>query len=488
MTDTPLEARWARPRKTISAVDMVSTWGLALWIAAGTVAIVGLMLGLQVALTGTTMPPSWLRTISLLLWLCLLPLPGLAFGALQAQRAVWVGRVAPRHALAVAQAAWRLTLGTGLALTLLPLLLLGVMALPPDAAAAFALFGSGLMLGTVALGTLASAAWRGLVPSVWVLPGVCALVASPVVWTTMPEIQAWQAAEGWRAAVLVMLAASPALAWAVLRQALSPDGGALARQPLAEPGRAHSLQARWQRLAHEWGGRLRALDGGSTVAIMGGLWGQLPQQFFNRNPEGLVFMPWGSSLTPLGGYRLLVLTMLALVMLRSPSLHWRHQLAPGATLRTRLGWEVAVHTWWMLVLVLGASLGLTALLTVWWADDGAQLWQAAPTLVARYVPLLLLDLALATALATLLRGWAGSLGRALWALAGLCGVWGLLHLALGLITGQATPVLLHRDVSYVALVALLIVVLLAINQRVWQRVDLGALIRASRPKAPSEWG
>ena len=104
------------------------------------------------------------------------------------------------------------------------------------------------------------------------------------------------------------------------------------------------------------------------------------------------------------------------------------------------------------------------------------------------MPLLLLELALATVLATVLRGWAGSLGKASWALIGLLVLAGTLHLGLWLTTGQALPVLLQRDGRYVALVALLVAALLAINQRVWQRVDLGALIRASRPKAASRFG
>jgi hypothetical protein len=479
-----LEQRWERPGKTLSVMDMLSGWSALLWMLTGAVAIVGLVMGLQTALTGAALPPSWLRTMSLLLWLCLLPLPGLAFSRLQAQRAVWVSRVAPRPALISANKAWQLTLRIGLALSLLPLLLLGVMGLPPRGAAGFALFSSGLMLGTVGLGTLASAAWRGLVPSVWVLPGVCALAASPLVWATPAQAQAWQAAEGWRAAVLLVLAASPALAFAVLREALRLDGGVVAR-PVAEDANGHSLQARWQRVWHEWGGRLRALDGGSALGMLGGLWGQLPQQFINRNPEGLMFMPWGSSFTPLGGYRLLAFTLLALALLRSPSLHWRHHLAPGAALRSRLGGEVALYTGWMLVLLLGVLLGLAALLTVWWASDGAQLWQAAPSLIARYVPLLLLDLTLATALATVLRGWAGSLGKALLALLGLFALAGTLHIGLWLITGQTRPVLMQRDMGYVVIIALLIAALLAINRRVWLRVDLGALIRASRPKTPS---
>lgn len=487
MADERQDQRLEQPRKTPAVLDNVSGWSLFLWVMAGAIATVGLVIGLQTALTGAAFPPAWLDRFSLLFWLCLLPLPGLAFATLQAQRAVWVLRVAPRQALHGVRDAWHLTLGTGLALTLLPMLLLGVLVLPPSEAAAFAWFSCGLMLGTVGLGTLASAAWRGLIPSVWVLPGVCVLVASSWVWGAPTEAQAWRSAEGWRAVVLLALVASPALAFGLLREALRLDGGVVVR-PVAGRGSGHSLQARWQGLSHEWGSRLRALDGGAAVGMLGGFGWHLPQQFIHRNPEGLMFMPWGSSFTPLDGYRQLLFAMLALVLLRSPSLHWRHQLAPGAALRARLGWEVAIRTWWMLVLLLGALLGLAALFTVWWAEDGAQLWRAAPTLLARYVPLLLLELALATVLATVLRGWAGSLGKASWALIGLFVLAGTLHLGLGLTTGQALPVLLQRDGRYVALVALLVAALLAINQRVWQRVDLGALIRASRPKAASRFG
>lgn len=485
MTDTSLTRPRAIARAPLAWSDMVSGSAMVLWMLAGAVAAAGTVMALVHAVaTDAPFPPSWLRTISLLLWLCLLPLPGLALGTLLAQRAVWAGRVAPRPALQAVGAAWRWTLGLGLALTLLPLWLLAVLVLPPPAAGALALFSSGLMLGTLALGSLACAAWRGLISSAWVLPGLGALVATPWVWATPAEAQAWQAATGWRAAVLLALAASPVVAVRVLREALRSEPGVACR-PVSANTPNRSLQARWQRWQHEWGGRLRALDAGSAAGMMGGIWGQLPQQFINRNPEGLMFLPWGSSFTPLGGYRLLLFTMLALVLLRSPSLHWRHLLAPGAGLRPRLGWEVAVNSYGLLVLMLGLVLGLFALLTVWWADDGAQLWQAAPTLVLRYVPLLLLDLALATALATLLRGGSRSLGQAFAALLVLMGAWGLLHVALWLITGHAMPVLLHRDGRYVVLVALLVAALLAVNQRVWQRVDLGALIRASRPKPDS---
>lgn len=443
-------------------------------------AIVAIVMAVQAALAGDRLPRDSHHLLCVALWVLLLPWPALALARWQRQHAVWVARVAPTPVLRALRSGWQTCLVITAAVAVLPLWLVAALVPPPGGAPGFMLWSAGLMLGTLAAGTLASAAWRGLVAARWLAPAGAVVVAGGVVMGLDAERAAWQAADGWRGAILLLLTLSPAATLVLLRDRLHGDG----RTP---PGRAaptpeRSPQARWQAWRAEWQARFRSVDGGSALALFAGLWGQLPQQFWSRKPEGLMFMPWDSAITPLGVYRLLIFTLLALSMVSSRTLHWRHLLAPGASWRSRLGLEVAVSTWLLLVLLLTVLFGVVGGLTLLWSEDGDALWRAVPDLLLRYVPLLLLDLALACALAALLRGWAGSYERAAAALLGIGIVLGIAHLALWALTGEAAPVLLHRDARYVAGLVLLTLALLLWNRRVWQRADLGALMRAARRK------
>ncbi|MCU0774075.1 MAG: hypothetical protein MUC74_06085 [Ideonella sp.] len=480
MTPRPHDVRSEPPRRLQRGFEAVSGWGPVLWVLSAAVAIVATMIALHTAIAGGQLPRDTHHLMCVALWVLLLPWPGLALGRWQQQRNVWVARVAPTPMLRSLRSGWGSCLAATAAVAVLPVWLVAALAPPPGGAPGFMLWAAGLMLGTLAAGTLASAAWRGLVASVWLLPGMAIIVAGAVVMNLDAERAAWQAADGWRALILLLLVLSPAATLWLLRDLLTVDG----RTRLGHALRAteHSPQARWGRLRAEWQAHFRSVDGGSGLALLGGLSGQLPQQFWNRQPEGLMFMPWDSTVTPLGIYRLLFFTLLALSMISSRTLHWRCLLAPGAAWRARLGVEVAASTWLLVVLVLTVLFGAAGALTIAWSDDGEALWQSVPDLLLRYLPVLLLELALACALAALLRGWAGSYERAALALLGIGIAVALGLLALWILTGHSLPVLLHRDARYVVGLLLLTLALLLWNRRIWRRADFGALMRAARRK------
>ena len=114
------------------------------------------------------------------------------------------------------------------------------------------------------------------------------------------------------------------------------------------------------------------------------------------------------------------------------------------------------------------------------ADDGPQLWSQIPGLLWRYVPVLTIELALAVALATLLRGWAGSVVDATVSLLAASLVWGLLLVVVYAANAEQLPVFMRRDWNYLLLVGTAAALCTWAATRVWARADLGELMRSSR--------
>ncbi len=448
-----------------------------MWALSGLTAFVAWAVTSYVVSADSSFSVGGYRLMLLVLWSSLVIAAGRAWADLQDQRAVWQARVSPRRPVQAARRVWRATLGCTAGIALLPAWTVALLAPPPGGAPAFLLFSAAAMLGSLSSMTLLTAAWRGELHSRWALP--CGLWLGGFVLMPEAEWARWAAAEGWRAGVLLLALALPALASALLHPALRDD----ALLPSAVAGRPHraSLRARWQRWHDEGTSRLRALDGSARGGLLA-ISAQIPGQVLQHQEEGLLFMPWHSTVTMGGVARLLALSVFALLMMRSPSLHWRHFLAPGAVLRPRLGWQIALSTALAQLLSLGSIMAVTWGGLVWFSPDRALSWPEVTALAARYLPVWLLDLAFATALATLLRGWAGSLERAFTVLFALLLVCGAVYLGLSVYHRQPMPILGVRDGSYAALVGALTLLLLLAAQRVWSRADLGALLRASQAK------
>lgn len=480
-------------RRDLRWMDSAARPAVVAWVLMAAVMVLGTVLALQSACNGAAFPDNWHRLLTAVTWVLLLPISGAAWGALQAQRSVWHARVAPGRALRSARRAFSRTLAVSLALAVLPLALIALLAPPLTSFASHGFLVTALMTGTLSLGLIAAAAWRGQIRATWAWPGLLALLAlSPALLGEEGWAQ-WQQPEGWRNALLVAFLASPGLAaWLTWPHcaAEAPARPSPWRALLAEPhsgrGSEDGLRGRLLRLKARASERFRLLDKGGLAGAMSGFSWQLPQQIINGRSEGLLFMPWGSEITPLDVYRWLLLALVPLALTSSPSLHWRHLLAPGGALRHQLGAQIATTTFVLVVTFMGsvtAAIGLGVLLL---ADDGSARWHLVPLLVARYGPALLLELALATMLATTLRGFAGSSGRAVFALLALGTGWGVVHGAIYLLSGEARVVLGHRDEVWVAAMLLAVAALWPLAGRAWRRTDLAALLRNSRRTAGEE--
>jgi hypothetical protein len=461
--------------------DQASSAGLIMGVIALGLAVLTLLVGIQAALTGEPLATSWYRNLSLALWFTLLPIPGQAWAALQAQRKVWESRVAPAQGVRSVVRSFWITLGAMGSVTVLPLLALVSLAPPPAGVGPAVLLVIGLMGGALSASVVVAAAWRGELPAVWLLPAMAVQVIMPVLVFPEAHWASWQAAEGFRAAVLAVLAVSPAGTLALLRPLVA----------LQLVTRCHDVTQALRTTPRQWfrslTERLHYVDGATSLMLTAGAWGQLPQQFINRQPEGLVFMPWGSTFTIAGPWRLLCFALFASFLLMTPALHWRNLLAPTGAFRTQLGPKIWMTTYLSVVGILFLSLTPVGLGVLVLSDDSADLWPRVPELLLNYVPPLLLDLALATALAALIRGWAGSQGRTVMVLVSLALLWGLVHLSIAVWTGQGKLVLMQRDGSYALLSLVATACCVWGATRTWSRADLGELLRRSRkPSTHSE--
>ena len=323
-----------------SWMDSRIVWAMAWWTLGGTVSAIGLVLALHTALTGAPFPADWRIVLFLVAWFTLLPMPELAWSALQARREVWVARVAPLSAVRVAERDFWMTLGLSLLVTALPLSMGAVLAPPPGGAAAAVLFANGLLGGTLGLGVIAAAAWRGQLPAAWALPGVSGLLLAPFVLMPDDNWAVWQSAQGWRAGVLLALLATPVLAVRLLRNGLQSDQSAARSE--TEPRIA--LRTRMHGWLRGFTEQFRLVDGGG-IAVAMGAWYPITSQLFSRLPEAGIFTPMNSDATPVALLRIFALTMLPLCLLSTPNLHWRQLLAPGGALRTRLGMSIVLTSY-----------------------------------------------------------------------------------------------------------------------------------------------
>lgn len=473
---SPIAAALFTPRRSQPRwSDLASAGVLVVWVLVGGVALCGATLALGSSLQRESWFSDGLRWLTLAIWALLLPVPGLAWRTVQAQCGVWRGRVAPREPIIWTLSAYRQTLAWTLTIAVAPLWLVALMAPTPAGWPGAALLIASLVLVTMAAGTLASAAWNGHIHGLWALPSATLLVAAPFAvfpagawhaWTSKPVLQAC-------AAMAAVLAA--VLAWHQTRPWLDAEGQHAITPPARESPRL--WLRRWTKRLSE---QARYVDAGGGVGPLIGLFTQLPVQLRERQAEGLIFLPWGSEVTMMAGYRSALFCALALAMMTGPSLHWRHLLAPSGLLRGRLGLRVALATLLRVGAVLALlylAVGVSLLLA---APDRAAWLMRLPDLASRYLPLLGLDLCLATALATALRGLGGSFWRAALLIVALTLGWGLVHFTAFLLTGEPRPVLGTRGGAYVILGIAATFAALWLARWSWARVDLTSMMPRRR--------
>ncbi|MDY0744227.1 hypothetical protein SNE35_06905 [Paucibacter sp. R3-3] len=182
---------------------------------------------------------------------------------------------------------------------------------------------------------------------------------------------------------------------------------------------------------------------------------------------------WGIELDWRWGLRLLVLCVMTGSLLRCPGLEWRRLLAPGGMTRERLGLHVLRHTLWGIGRVLLLLVPLVLLSQGLISHRG---WAAVITEApGQWLPLLA-ELALATSLAVIARGFAGEDTGSI-AVAGLAALVGVLLLGALCWQRPAVDAMIHwpRGFAHIAACLLAGAALLPLVRRAWSRTNLARL-------------
>ena len=468
-------------RGTADFFDQMPGGWLFLWLLS--MAITGLALLVAVAQTAIqgALGPPWQSGFMLASALLLMPLPFAVLHPLLVQRAVWLGRVAPRSALQRAQTRMFQTLTLSWLLWATPLALLMNPVSAPGGGLTQLLLAPAVLAAVLGLSLLAAAAWQGLLRAPFGLPWLLLLVA-----VSAAGMEAsWQALDSAHPVGPVLMGLLLPLAMARLRLALEQGQGQGQGQDVVLLPTAQATPR--QRTAHAlaaFSDRWRPVDGASAAGFIIVLWPQIFNQFNSGKAEGLL-MSWGSGVSLLHGLRVLGFAFIGLTMLRSTSLHWRHLLAPTGGLRRRLGIQIVWTTFWT-ALALMALVGLAGFMAIS-APTGLESTGRAQTqalvsvlvpVLTNYLPSLVVDLLLGAALASWLRGWLGSFQRAAWALLACAAAWAIVLATLHLALGQAMSDLWHRGPLHHTLSLLLALLLIALGQRAWARADLGELMQS----------
>lgn len=459
---------------------------LVLWFVAVGIGGMAVLIAAVSAATGEAVAAGWHSGFFTLAAVLLLPLPMLTLDQLRAQRSVWLGRVAPLSAWRRALHDHRRTLAVSWLLAALPLLLLRLLARPEGEAwgssLVAAVWPAALLAGLLGLGLLLAAALAGLLAWPWGLgsAGVLLVLTAPgpagVPLLALPGIaerMATPATAAWAtAATMATLAATAALASTLVHHRLAQAPG---RAPLG-PGPVQRLARAWAQFTERW----RYVDGRANVGVLVAACSQLPNNLSNPNADGHFFQAWGSSVTPLHGLRLALLTAMATLLLRGALLHWRVLLAPGGRFRHGIGVRVVGSTLVSMLAFAALQLAIAALLFTLLPFPPAVPWQRLPALAFSHGLPLLADLTLAVALAAWLRGALGGP----WRVIAMLGAAALLLLVivlfvpplLGLERAGGT-VLWNRGPAHHAAEFALAALCTALAQRAWARADLGDLAR-----------
>lgn len=463
---------------------------LVLWLICVAIGGAAVLVAMVSGATGGTVAAGWHAGFTTLASVLLLPLPFFTLHQLRDQRRVWLGRVTPLAAWQRALQDHRRTLLLSWALAALPLLVLRLLARPADEAwattAVAALWPAALLAGLIGLGLLLAAALAGLLARPWGLAAGSALVAlvvpgaDGVPAAALPKLGAHfgQPAADllFGTALMALLAATAALTSHLLhgRLAQAPDA------TLLKPDPVQRLTQRWAQFSERW----RRVDGRANAGLIVSVGSQLPNNLSNPNADAHFFQAWGSTVTPMHGLRLALLTAIATLLLRGALLHWRVLLAPGGRFRRDIGLRVVGSTLVSLLVYVALYIGIVALVFTLLPFFPAVPWQRLPALAFSHGLPLLADLALAVALAAWLRGL---LGGPLRVIAWLCGAALMLVAAVFMLApllgveGAARSVLWTRGPAHHTAELALAALFTALAQRVWARADLGELARRPPP-------
>lgn len=281
--------------------------------------------------------------------------PGAALRLAMRKMAVVQARRLPRQGARQTVRDWHLLLAVLLVLMLLPDVLMAALRMAasmdrvPRAASPMELLASPLRtLYFAGVLLMASAAWQGVVKTAWLTVVPLALLEWPLrhagFWPT------GAASVGWGAAVMAL---SFPGAWALCAQQL---GRRAAAAPQRRPSPGPTPGSIWQAVRRDLRQRWQPLDGESTpIGAIGMLLYVVPSASLLSG----ALPSWGADVTVNIVPRLAWLTLIVLPVLRSPPMHWRHQLAPGGTYRSRLGWQIAGRT------ILGLAVTAALLAAVW---------------------------------------------------------------------------------------------------------------------------
>lgn len=450
------------------------------------------------AATGGQIAAGWHAGFLALAGALLLPVPFHVLDRLHAERRVWVGRVAPLANWHAALRRSRRTLALSWALAAAPLALLRLLAQPASeawaAAVMLALFTAALLAAVLGLGLLAAAAWQGVLA--WPLgaaAGVAclALLAYGGSGAVREVLPAWAEQLGGTPQALLAGVLAMLLVAGLAGQAVELVHGRLDR-PRGGPVGLPSPRQRLQAWRLQWAERWRRVDPAVNIGVLAGVMGQVPANMTKPDADLHYFQAWGSTVSPMHGLRLYLLTLVASLLLRGAAPHWRELLAPGSGFRRSVGLRVIGST---LATVLGQLLFLLAIgvaavtLVPGLGWPGETSWTRLPGVVVSYGVPLLADLVLAVALAAWLRGWLGSLGRVVGVVVGLGAAWvAFVILAAPLlgIEGFARSTLWSRGPAHLAGQLALAACFTLLAQRAWARADLGAMARQPRSTPENE--
>lgn len=470
--------------------DRVFGWLVISGTLAACISVLSVVVALLSAFAGRPFSMVWVALVFTATSILLAPLPLLTLPALRAEGRVLNARRAPAAVWRHRVARHNGMVGAALLVAALALVLLRLLATPAPSVVQALLPGALLCALGGAMVLLSAAAERLLPP----LAGAGLLVAlvvavqhggsfAALAWTTGAGAMPGQVSAGQALLVCVLGASLLPLSLAAVQRRLI---GAVAAQPLAAgPGQAgpswpRQLADTLRRHFERW----RQIDG----PAIGGLWvvvlSQLPSNIGTSmsKPDAGFLQPWDSTVTAMHGLRLLLLTALALAALRADGLHWRYLLAPTGRFRRTLGPRIVGSTLLFMALSMALVLCVLALLWMLLPFLPEVPWPRLPGASLAYGVPLLVDLMLATALATWLRGAAGSAGRAFVVLATAVLAFAALSLGFALWPG-AVPlhqqVLWTRGWGHMACQLLLALVFTLAAQRAWRRADLAPLARAA---------
>jgi len=218
--------------------------------------------------------------------------------------------------------------------------------------------------------------------------------------------------------------------------------------------------------------------------------GLLPLLFGNTgSPDhahaGLPY--WGETLDWRYLVRLLLLSYMALVLLQSRDLHWRRLLAPGGPHRASIGWRIFVSSVKGNLIIAAVLTGLCCAIAAAISSYTGKFNLLASFQWPAFAAALACDLTLATALAVVLRGFAGKQQTAMLGLvcvfgliASICIAWWAFSL------GPEPNFTWPRDSIHALAMLAALLLLRPLMRRAWRRADLVQLLTKAQAQTAEQ--